>query len=451
MDSITSIRDDDFDRLMQLQGWTRSDFDYEPVWGNHNVIGQVGESSNVSFESRTSPNAFFFHFEDTRFRKLLRYIFFHRQAFYDDLLKICSNSTILDQHLLYMVEMGIVVHNNDLWEVAPSHEHIPDLGKTLEWYVAEWFYIYLQVPARYGVHIKGLATGGDLDVVAFTAAKPVMVECKTSRPEAIGDEELHLFLQRAAYFKPLKALLLVDTDSKIDSLSDKLRRIYVTSEIIGPFSSVTVDLDLNSVNISNTRKGLHMALSSVLDNSKSDFDKPLADMSLLDAYKIAGIIPGLNKSDSQVLKMACEIAIETDNSRVIYTQLLERAEQSNALQDSVDEAIDILRKKGYIKRRFLALVEVLIDGFEEYAKVYVANYSQIKKDVASYIINNELTPYFNKSLASSLNCPLMLIDHVLEYFDNKELIKLAGFNGGSISITNVSPSLRRAVREGEEI
>ncbi len=97
MDSITSIRDDDFDRLMQLQGWTRSDFDYEPVWGNHNVIGQVGESSNVSFESRTSPNAFFFHFEDTRFRKLLRYIFFHRQAFYDDLLKICSNSTILDQ------------------------------------------------------------------------------------------------------------------------------------------------------------------------------------------------------------------------------------------------------------------------------------------------------------------------------------------------------------------
>src|SRR5260370_18829359 len=263
MDSITSIRDDDFERLMQLQGWTRSDFDYEPVWGNHNVIGQVGESSNVSFESRTSPNAFFFHFEDTRFRKLLRYIFFHRQAFYDDLLKICSNSTILDQHLLYMVEMSIVVHNNDLWEVAPSHEHIPDLGKTLEWYVAEWFYIYLQVPARYDVHIKGLATGGDLDVVAFTAAKPVIVECKTSRPEAIGDEELHLFLQLAAYFKPLMPLLLADPDSKLNTLSDRLKGVYTTSEIIGPFCPSKINLDLHSVNISNTRKRLNSSLSSV--------------------------------------------------------------------------------------------------------------------------------------------------------------------------------------------
>jgi hypothetical protein len=45
----------------------------------------------------------------------------------------------------------------------------------------------------------------------------------------------------------------------------------------------------------------------------------------------------------------------------------------------------------------------------------------------------------------------MLIDHVLDYFDNKELIKLVVFVGGSISITNISPSLRRAVREGEEI
>jgi hypothetical protein len=451
MDSKTILEDDGFEHLMQLQGWTRNEFDYEPIWGNHNVIGQIGESSVTSCESRTSPSAFFFHFEDTTFRKLLRYIFFHRKASQDALLKICSNVTILHRHVSYMLEMDIVVQNNDLWEVAPSHEHIPDLGKTLEWYVTEWFYINLQVPTRYGVHIKGLVKGGDLDVVAFPAAKPVMVECKTSRPDAIGDEELHLFLQRTAYFKPLKALLLVDTDSKIDSLSERLRRIYVTSEIIGPFTSSTVNLDLHSVNISNTRKGLHMALSSVLDNSKSDFDQPLAEMSLLDIHKIAEIIPGLNKSDSQVLKMSCEIAIETDNSQVIYTQLLERAEQSNVLQDSVDEAIEILRRKGYIKRRFPALIEVLIDGFEEYAKVYVANYSQIKKDVASYIINNELTPYFNKSLASSLNCPPMLIDHILDYFDNKEFIKLIVFQGGSINIINISPSLRRVIREGEDI
>jgi hypothetical protein len=37
------------------------------------------------------------------------------------------------------------------------------------------------------------------------------------------------------------------------------------------------------------------------------------------------------------------------------------------------------------------------------------------------------------------------------HFDNKELIKLIVYLGGYISIINISPSLRRAVREGEEI
>jgi hypothetical protein len=453
MDGRTSLEDDDFDRLMQLQGWARQDFSYEATENNHNVIGQIREASIAADWSRLSSDAFFFHFEDTTFRKLLRYILSRRQCSRTDLLKLCSNGTVLDQHLSYMLEKCIVVSDNDLWKVSPRYEHIPDLGKTLEWYVAEWFYIRLKVPTRYRVHIKGLANGGDLDVVAFPTEKPVIVECKTSRPDTIENEELHLFLQRIAYFKPLKALLLVDTENKIDSLSDRLRKIYVTSEIVGPFSSTGIKIDLDSVNVSNTRRGLHSALSSVLDNSKSDCDKPFVGMSLLDTHKIAGIVPGLNKNDSQVLKLICEKAIKTENSWINLALLNERAETLNIPQDSLTEAIDVLEKRKYIKRHSSEYIEILIDGFEEYAKIYIDDYQSTKSEIASSIISGRVTPDFSRQLALSWDRPLMLIEHILDYFDKKELIRLARFvaRDSTISITNISPLLKRAIRDGEEL
>lgn len=44
MDGRTSLDGDDFDRLMQLQGWLRQDFNYEATENNHNVIGQIRET-----------------------------------------------------------------------------------------------------------------------------------------------------------------------------------------------------------------------------------------------------------------------------------------------------------------------------------------------------------------------------------------------------------------------
>ncbi len=453
MDNRTSLEGDDFDRLMQVQGWQRQDFDCEPAEGNRNVIGQTEENRVVSHQQKLSSDAFFFHFEDTTFRKLLRHILSRRQCSYADLLQICSNKVVLDQHVSYMLKNHIVVSDSNLWKVNSKYEHISNLGKTLEWYVAEWFSIRLKVPARYGVHIKGLAKGGDLDVVAFIAEKPVMVECKTSKPDTIEDEELHLFLQRIAYFKPLKALLLVDTESKIESLSDRLRKVYITSEIIGPFSSTGAKFDLSSVNISNTRKGIHLALSCVLDNSKSDCDKPLVDMSLLDMHKIAGLVPGLNRNDSQVLKLICEKALETCNPQIDHTRLVRQAERQEISQESFAEAIDILEKKGYINWRRPGIITILTDGFEEYAKVYINNYFSLKREIASFIVKNgSNTTFWGYMHAEYLNCYAMVIDHILDYFEQKELIQLAKFvtRSGDMSITNISPLLKRVVREGEE-
>ena len=83
------------------------------------------------------------------------------------------------------------------------------IGPTLEWYIGEWFRFWLQVPARHGVTVKGLADGGDLDVVAFVGERPILVEGKSGNPVYITKAQIELFLCRMADFNPAIALLLI--------------------------------------------------------------------------------------------------------------------------------------------------------------------------------------------------------------------------------------------------
>ena len=443
---------DNFDHLMRLRGW--DDVEYRPVEGDPNVIGQISGHPYPLFGSRIHPDSFFFHFGDTTFRKLLRLVFYHRRCTHDQLKRICGNEQALEQHLAYLVKKQVAVQDGIYWKVSPQHEHITDIGTTLEWYVAEWFQLDLKVPARYGVHLKGLPTGGDLDVVAFLGEKFVMIECKSGKPESISDAELHLFLQRVAYFKPSVALLLIDSDNKIDKLSVRIRKVYAESEVIGPFSTQDGQWDTGSVNITNTRKGIERSLSAIFDRPTSDYDKPLLGMSSLDIHKIVGVLPGLNKTDSLIMKLACERAIETENTWVEYEYLMKKAESIGiSLQDYFD-AIDMLGSKQYIKRKSQAIIKVLFHGFEEYARVYINDYASTKKAVATLFIKKQAardSSPISTSLSTSLQLPPMLIDHILEYLESKGLIKPGPFLGGRFDTSSVSPELKRLLNDGKEL
>jgi len=437
---------------MKLRGW--DEVEYKPVEGDPEVIGQIWDHIYPLFGSRTHQDGFYYHFGDTTFRKLLRLIFYHRQCTHDQLKQICSNEEILEQHLAYMIKKKVVVLDSNYWKVSPQYEHINDIGTTLEWYVAEWFQLDLKTPARYGVHLKGLPTGGDLDVVAFLGEKCVMIECKSGKPESIGEEELHLFLQRVAYFKPSIALLLVDTDNKIDKLSERIRKVYAESQVIGPFSTQAGQLDKGSVNIANTCKGIERSLSAIFDRPTSDYNKPLLGMSSLDVHKIVGILPGLTKTDSLILKLACERAIETDNTWIEYEYLMKKAEAIGISQQDYAETIDVLGRKQYIKRRSQAVIKVLFHGFEEYARVYVDGYASTVKAVATLFVKKQAahdSSPISASLSSSLQQPPMLIDHILEYLESKGLIKPSNFLSGRFDTSSVSPELKRLLNDGKEL
>lgn len=167
------------------------------------------------------------------------------------------------------------------WCVSPRYEDIRGIGKTLEWYVAEWFRLTLQAAARHSVHIPEIADGGDLDVIAFLNGQKIFVECKSGNPANISESHLKLFLCRAADFNPAIALLLLDTENKIDKQIEMLKKVYAESDLIQSQSFRLERWDAGCVHVRNTHKSIANALRSVLRSHSSHNydDRPLVGLS----------------------------------------------------------------------------------------------------------------------------------------------------------------------------
>lgn len=451
---------DNFDRLMLQQGWPRDTFTYDPVEGNPKIIGQMSGNSVSPFTAGSTGESFFSHFGENTFRKLLRFLFDRRQCTYDALKKICGNERILAQHLSYLVTMNIAEQGENIWRISSQYAHIHDIGKTLEWYIATWFHFHLHVPARYGVRLKGMPKGGDLDVVVFIDEKRVLIECKSRRIENIDDEELHLFLQRAAYFQPAIALLLVDTDKSIDTLSERIKKMYATSELIGPENTQGIQWNTKSIEIANTRngrRGIDTALRTIFAISRPDHDRPLVGLSSFAIQKMKGVLPGLNRVDTLVMKLLCEKAIAT-KTIALYTQdIQEETLQLNISQEELIDAVEMLMRMKYTKGTRVSngafrsvYNEITISGFDEYARTFIEDYVPTVRAVASLIVN-AVPPPDNYELATSLAQPLLVIYFILRLFESKELIKLNMFYSGVMNIFYISPELKRAVQDGKEL
>ncbi len=103
---------------------------------------------------------------------------------------------------------------------------LDNLGPSLEHYVARLCVLDLLGTSEWGVHLEGLPhAGGDYDVLAWLSPALVYVECKSARPDAIGEEELRHFLQRHVELAPDLAILFVDTGDDLGALVDRLNSI----------------------------------------------------------------------------------------------------------------------------------------------------------------------------------------------------------------------------------
>jgi hypothetical protein len=253
------LHPDDFDVLFRRQGWLS--FGYaRPEEPDPQLLSQRWvDSPTKSY----SPFALFDRFGQNTFRKILGYIYTHAPCTRDNLALICSNELLLAEHLDFMNDQELVECETDLWRKSRRCQHIDNIGRTLEWYVAEWFRMVLHAPARYGVHVDNLADGGDLDVVAFVDGLRISVECKSGRD--IPERQLGLFAQRASEFSPDIAVLLIDTEADIEK---HIRVLNSTCQAGNPFRQQdragSLYWGLRTGYVVNTKESIGDSIAAVL-------------------------------------------------------------------------------------------------------------------------------------------------------------------------------------------
>ncbi len=253
------IYPDNFDVLFRRQGWLSFTYVRPEMTDPARLSQRWLDSAKKSY----SPSAFFDLFGQNTFRKLLGYICAHSPCVRSDLLRIWDNETIVDEHLTFMEDQELAERENDMWRKATRYQHVDNIGRTLEWYVAEWFKVVLSAPARYGVHVDDLAEGGDLDVVAFVDGLRIAVECKSGRD--ITRRQLDLFAQRASDFSPDIAILLIDTEANIGRHIEVLNSLH---EFGNPFSQQDPQgilyWGMRNGYVANTKKSIGHSLAAVL-------------------------------------------------------------------------------------------------------------------------------------------------------------------------------------------
>lgn len=254
-----ALHPDDFDIQFRRQGWLTFDYVHPNVQDPQRLSQRWWESATKSY----SPHEFYDLFGQNTFRKLLSHLYTHSPCPRSDLEGMCSNADVLYDHLEFMRGQELAEEESGIWRKAARYQQVDNIGRTLEWYIAEWFKVVLEAPARYGVHVDDLAEGGDLDVVAFVNGLRVSVECKSGRD--VTDEHLRLFLQRARDFSPDIAILLIDTEASISSRIERLNGLENYGDPLEEQDKrIVLYWGKRNIYVVNTRKSIADSLAAAL-------------------------------------------------------------------------------------------------------------------------------------------------------------------------------------------
>jgi hypothetical protein len=96
----------------------------------------------------------------------------------------------------------------------------------------------------------------------------------------------------------------------------------------------------------------------------------------------------------------------------------------------------------------IGLLKICTLGFERYARRYITNYQGLRDTVIAYLMNNDEERKTNTILATQLQQPTLVIDHILHQLAEESLIDLVETLGNkdNIRVYNISPELRRKWR-----
>lgn len=224
-----------FEQQMTERGWTVTYV--RKVYTDPEVFRQqwLVCPNGVGYPERT----FYRAFGSTPFRKLFRYALSHVPCTRETLEQVCPQQALLASYLTFLQDQGWFSSHGHWFHRGSYQAQISNIGRTLEWYVAEWFRLTYSlsrlVSVYHGVQLAELPLPGDLDVVAILGDQLLtVVECKSASD--VDEAHFSLFLQRVQALHPDIAILLIDTPApfppeRIAAFNAALRHLGHTSLI----------------------------------------------------------------------------------------------------------------------------------------------------------------------------------------------------------------------------
>ncbi len=163
-------------------------------------------------------------FDKSTFRKLIRQITSAADpgtVKVEQLARTAGEKT--EEYVTFLTNLGVVERASDGVRLTRP---VDNIGLTLEWYVADVCQREFDGSAEWSVKLSEFRYG-DCDVLAWLPPNLIYIETKSSRPAEVTDGELKHFLQRGEDLAPELAVLLIDTESDLRDLIERLFQLML--------------------------------------------------------------------------------------------------------------------------------------------------------------------------------------------------------------------------------
>jgi len=240
--------------------------------------------------------------------------------------------------------------------------------------------------------------------------------------------------------------------AKVRQIEEKVRLIPVKIEPCDVPECVRATLWEEIADLSNYDRELERIVNSIYGL----YQKPPLGPKPAYARHDVPTIGGLSRMDSVILEHACRIAIEQGHADLISGErLVSELGDQGISEAQIMETEEILEGRRYIKMLPVIGPPHVYDfaitsaGFDQFAKVSIADYDKICADVATCLVRGQQMT--NTGVAQALCQPIRIIEHIFESLEYNGLIKYATSHGGGLQmdVYSVSPELRRRLERSD--
>lgn len=192
--------------------------------------------------------------------------------------------------------------------------------------------------------------------------------------------------------------------------------------------------------------------SQIVNAILGQYEKPPLGAVPAYVHTKVDVLPGLSRIDTIVLKAVCEISLESGSELVDAGAIESQLTALEVDRPTMLESLEVLSERGQLELGkvlgppSISHVRTTRSGFEAFARAFIPEYSRVFDEVTVALIEARVAD--NAGLASTLQQPRRLIDHVLDVLVGRGLIKFGESFGGykHRQVFYVSPQLKRMGR-----